>query len=121
VISAPIQLLLSLQDDDALISYCAAMLGPVEQGEGEYGDELLRSLDVFHRAQRPLEKAASALYCPSPYAALSDPRVEQLTGRDFSQARDRRSSSGWRCGVGSSRDDPLRRRLTTMRIGVPTR
>src|SRR4029077_7286035 len=41
------QLLLSLQDDDALLSYCRSVLGPLEQGEGEYGDELVRSLDAF--------------------------------------------------------------------------
>ncbi|HWX74902.1 MAG TPA: PucR family transcriptional regulator ligand-binding domain-containing protein, partial [Solirubrobacteraceae bacterium] len=41
------QLLLSLQDNDALMSYCRGVLGPVEQGEGDYGDELLRSLDTF--------------------------------------------------------------------------
>src|SRR4029077_7355124 len=37
------QLLLSLQDDDALLSYCREVLGPIEDGEGDYGDELLRS------------------------------------------------------------------------------
>src|SRR6185312_542167 len=31
------QLLLSLQDDEALLSYCRSVLGPIEQGEGEYG------------------------------------------------------------------------------------
>ncbi|HTD07388.1 MAG TPA: PucR family transcriptional regulator ligand-binding domain-containing protein, partial [Solirubrobacteraceae bacterium] len=41
------QLLLSLQDDEALGSYCRSVLEPIEQGEGEYGDELVRSLDVF--------------------------------------------------------------------------
>ena len=55
------QLLLSLQDDDALISYCRGVLGPVEQGEGEYGDELLRSLDVFIEHNGHWEKAAGAL------------------------------------------------------------
>ena len=83
------QLLLSLQDDDALISYCRGVLGPVEQGEGEYGDELLRSLDVFIEHNGHWEKAASALYCHRHTLRYRIRRVEQLTGRDFSKARDR--------------------------------
>jgi PucR family transcriptional regulator, purine catabolism regulatory protein len=83
------QLLLSLQDDDALISYCRSVLGPVEQGEGEYGDELLRSLDVFIEHNGHWEKAASALYCHRHTLRYRIRRVEQLTGRDFSNARDR--------------------------------
>jgi purine catabolism regulator len=83
------QLLLSLQDDDALISYCRGVLGPVEQGEGEYGDELLRSLDVFIEHNGHWERAANALYCHRHTLRYRIRRVEQLTGRDFSQARDR--------------------------------
>jgi purine catabolism regulator len=83
------QLLLSLQDDDALISYCRGVLGPVEQGEGDYGDELLRSLDVFIEHNGHWEKAATALYCHRHTLRYRIRRVEQLTGRDFSNARDR--------------------------------
>jgi DNA-binding PucR family transcriptional regulator len=83
------QLLLSLQDDDALLSYCRGVLGPVEAGEGEYGDELLRSLDVFIEHNGHWEKAASALYCHRHTLRYRIRRVEQLTGRDFSNARDR--------------------------------
>ncbi len=83
------QLLLSLQDDDALISYCRGVLGPVEQGEGDYGDELLRSLDVFIEHNGHWEKAAGALYCHRHTLRYRVRRVEQLTGRDFSNARDR--------------------------------
>lgn len=83
------QLLLSLQDDDALMSYCRGVLGPVEQGEGEYGDELLRSLDIFIEHNGHWEKAASALYCHRHTLRYRIRRVEQLTGRDFSSARDR--------------------------------
>src|SRR5207302_625200 len=57
------QLLLSLQDDDALVSYCRGVLGPIEQGEGDYGGELLRSLDVFIEHNGHWEKAAAALFC----------------------------------------------------------
>jgi PucR family transcriptional regulator, purine catabolism regulatory protein len=83
------QLLLSLQDDDALISYCRGVLGPVEQGEGEYGHELLRSLDVFIEHNGHWEQAASALYCHRHTLRYRIRRIEQLTGRDFSNARDR--------------------------------
>jgi len=83
------QLLLSLQDDDALISYCRGVLGPVEQGEGEYGDELLRSLDVFIEHNGHWEKAAGALFCHRHTLRYRIRRIEQLTGRDFSSARDR--------------------------------
>jgi PucR family transcriptional regulator, purine catabolism regulatory protein len=83
------QLLLSLQDDDALISYCRGVLGPVEQADGDYGEELLRSLDVFIEQNGHWEKAASALYCHRHTLRYRIRRVEQLTGRDFSHARDR--------------------------------
>jgi purine catabolism regulator len=83
------QLLLSLQDDDALASYCNSVLGPVEGDEGEYGDELLRSLDVFIEQNGHWEKAAQALYCHRHTLRYRIKRVEALTGRDFSHARDR--------------------------------
>ncbi len=83
------QLLLSLQDDDALMSYCRGVLGPVEQGEGEYGDELLRSLDVFIENNGHWEKSARALYCHRHTLRYRIRRIEQLTGRDLSRARDR--------------------------------
>jgi PucR family transcriptional regulator, purine catabolism regulatory protein len=83
------QLLLSLQDDDALASYCQSVLGPVEGDEGEYGDELLRSLDVFIEQNGHWERAAQALYCHRHTLRYRIKRVEQLTGRDFSHARDR--------------------------------
>jgi purine catabolism regulator len=83
------QLLLSLQDNDALISYCRGVLGPVEQGEGDYGHELLRSLDVFIEHNGHWEQAASALYCHRHTLRYRIRRVEQLTGRDLSNARDR--------------------------------
>jgi purine catabolism regulator len=83
------QLLLSLQDDDALASYCQSVLGPVETDEGEYGEELLRSLDVFIEQNGHWEKAAQALYCHRHTLRYRIKRVETLTGRDFSRARDR--------------------------------
>jgi purine catabolism regulator len=83
------QLLLSLQDDEALLSYCRTVLGPIEQGEGDYGDELVRSLDVFIEHNGHWEKAAAALFCHRHTLRYRIRRIEQLTGRDFSNARDR--------------------------------
>ncbi|HTA97093.1 MAG TPA: PucR family transcriptional regulator ligand-binding domain-containing protein [Solirubrobacteraceae bacterium] len=83
------QLLLSLQDDDALASYCHSVLGPIESDEGGYGDELLRSLDVFIEENGHWERAAQTLYCHRHTLRYRIKRIEQLTGRDFSHARDR--------------------------------
>jgi len=83
------QLLLSVQDEDALSSYCRSVLGPIEEGEGNYGDELVRSLDVFIENNGHWEKAASELFCHRHTLRYRIRRIEQLTGRDFSNARDR--------------------------------
>jgi purine catabolism regulator len=83
------QLLLSLQDDEALSSYCRSVLGPIEQGEGDYGDELVRSLDVFIENNGHWERAANALFCHRHTLRYRIRRIEQLTGRDCSSARDR--------------------------------
>jgi PucR family transcriptional regulator, purine catabolism regulatory protein len=83
------QLLLSLQDDDALITYCRRVLGPIEHAEGDYGDELLRSLDTFIEHNGHWERAAAALYCHRHTLRYRMRRVEQLTGRNLQSARDR--------------------------------
>ena len=83
------QLLLSLQDEEALSSYCRNVLGPIEHGEGDYGDELVRSLDVFIEHNGHWERAAAALFCHRHTLHYRIRRIEQLTGRDFSSARDR--------------------------------
>lgn len=82
-------LLLTLQDDDALSSYCRTVLGAIESGEGDYGDELVRSLDVFIEHNGHWEKAAAELYCHRHTLRYRMRRVEELTGRDLSSARDR--------------------------------
>jgi purine catabolism regulator len=82
------QLLLSLQDDDALRLYCDSVLGPLEDAS-EYGDELIRSLEVFIESNGQWERAARELYCHRHTLRYRIRRVEQLTGRDLSSARDR--------------------------------
>ncbi len=83
------QLLLSLQDEEALGSYCRSVLAPLEDGEGDYGEELVRSLDTFIEHNGHWEKAANALFCHRHTLRYRIRRIEELTGRDFSNARDR--------------------------------
>jgi PucR family transcriptional regulator, purine catabolism regulatory protein len=94
------QLLLSLQDDDALRLYCDSVLGPLEDATAlradpargsarGYGDELIRSLEAFIEQNGQWEKAARELYCHRHTLRYRIRRVEQLTGRDLSSARDR--------------------------------
>jgi purine catabolism regulator len=83
------QLLLSLQDDEALRLYCDSVLGPLEDASGEYGDELIRSLAAFIEQNGQWEKAARELYCHRHTLRYRIRRVEELTGRDLSKARDR--------------------------------
>ena len=79
------QLLLSLQDDDALRLYCDSVLGPLEDASGEYGDELIRSLEAFIEQNGQWERAARELYCHRHTLRYRIRRVEQLTGRDLSK------------------------------------
>jgi DNA-binding PucR family transcriptional regulator len=83
------QLLLSIQDDEALRLYCDSVLGPIENGEGDYGGELIKSLEAFLEQNGQWEKAARELFCHRHTLRYRIRRVEQLTGRDLSSARDR--------------------------------
>ena len=83
------QLLLSLQDTDALRLYCDSLLGPIAAGEGHYGGELMRSLEAFIEANGQWEAAARRLYCHRHTLRYRIRRIEELTGRDLSSARDR--------------------------------
>jgi purine catabolism regulator len=83
------QLLLSLQDDEALKLFCDSILGPIEQSEGHYGGELMRSLEAFIEENGQWERAARRLYCHRHTLRYRIRRVEELTGRDLGSARDR--------------------------------
>ena len=84
-----LQFLLAVQDDEALRLYSDSVLGPIENGEGEYGGELLRSLEAFVEHNGQWERAARELFCHRHTLRYRIRRVEQLTGRDLSSARDR--------------------------------
>jgi purine catabolism regulator len=83
------QLLLSLQDDEALRLFCDSILAPIEQGEGTYGGELMRSLEAFIECNGQWERAARQLYCHRHTLRYRIRRVEELTGRSLDSARDR--------------------------------
>ena len=83
------QLLLSLQDDEALKLFCDSVLGPIEQSEGYYGGELMRSLEAFIEENGQWERAAKRLFCHRHTLRYRIRRVEELTGRDLASARDR--------------------------------
>jgi purine catabolism regulator len=83
------QLLLSLQDDEALRLFCDSILEPIEEGEGAYGGELMRSLETFIECNGQWERAARQLYCHRHTLRYRIRRVEELTGRSLDSARDR--------------------------------
>jgi purine catabolism regulator len=82
-------LLLALQDDEALRLYAESLLAPIESTEGEYGGELLRSLEAFIEQNGQWERAARELYCHRHTLRYRIRRIEELTGRDLSRAHDR--------------------------------
>jgi len=83
------QLLLALQDHEALGLFCDSLLGPIEAGEGQYGGELMRSLEAFIECNGQWERAAQQLYCHRHTLRYRIRRIEELTGRDLGNARDR--------------------------------
>ncbi len=82
-------LLLSLQDSDALRLFCESMLGPIQTDEGHYGGELVRSLEAFIECNGQWEAAARQLFCHRHTLRYRMRKVEELTGRDLTSARDR--------------------------------
>ena len=83
------QLLLSLQDDEALELFCDSILAPIEAADGRYGGELMRSLEAFIEENGQWERAARRLYCHRHTLRYRIKRVEELSGRSLSSARDR--------------------------------
>ena len=83
------QLLLSLQDDDALRLFCDSLLGADRGRRGPLrrrADALARGL---HRVQRPVGGPARRLYCHRHTLRYRIRKIEELTGRDLGSARDR--------------------------------
>ena len=82
------QLLLSLQDDDALRLYCygCPVRSRTRRGIRAQADPLARGV---HRAERAVGAGGTRAVLPQAYAALPDPTIGAATGRDLSSARDR--------------------------------
>ena len=83
------QLLLSLQDTDALRLFCDSLLGPIEDGEGALrrrADALARGV---HRVQRAVGGGGAAALLPPPHAALPDPQDRGAHRPRLASARDR--------------------------------
>jgi purine catabolism regulator len=83
------QLLLSLQDQESLRLFCDSILSSIETGEGAYGGELMRSLEVFIECNGQWERAAKQLFCHRHTLRYRIRRIEELTGRSLDSARDR--------------------------------
>ena len=66
-----------------------ASWSPIERTEGDYGDELLRSLEAFIEHNGNWERAARELYCHRHTLRYRIRKIEELTGRDLSRATDR--------------------------------
>jgi purine catabolism regulator len=82
-------LLLSVQDAEALRLYCESVLGPIEESDGRYAGELLRSLEAYIDRNGHWERAAGDCYCHRHTLRYRIKRIEELTGRDLSRATDR--------------------------------
>ena len=114
------QLLLSLQDDDALRLFCDSILAPIEYSEGAYGGELMRSLEAFIECNGQWERGRESLYCHRHTLRYRMRSVEELTGRSLATARDRiefwLALRGRELVIRSHR----RQRGPPVRVGVPT-
>jgi PucR family transcriptional regulator, purine catabolism regulatory protein len=82
-------LLLAVADNGVLALYCDRLLGPLLAGDSVYTAELLHSLELFILHNGQWERAARELHCHRHTLRYRMRKVEELTGRDLSQASDR--------------------------------
>src|SRR5207244_13275003 len=83
------QLLLSLQDPDALRTFAASVLGPIDGYDLQHGGHLIPSLKAFLERNARWEAAAGDLYVHRHTLRYRMRKIEELTGRDLDSARDR--------------------------------
>ena len=83
------QLLLSLQDERAIELYCDAVLGPLVTHDAVHGSELIETLRAYIEANGRWAEAAAAMHVHRHTLRYRVRKIEQLTGRDLSAARDR--------------------------------
>lgn len=83
------RLLLALQDGEELGQFCSSVLGAIDESESTYGDELVRSLEIFLEEGGHWERASARLYCHRHTLRYRMKKVEELTGRKLGSATDR--------------------------------
>ncbi|CAN5202071.1 PucR family transcriptional regulator [soil metagenome] len=83
------QMLLSLQDPDALRAFAQSVLGPLDRYDAAHGGELIASLRAFLDRNARWEAAAAELFVHRHTLRYRMRKVEELTERDLSSARDR--------------------------------
>jgi purine catabolism regulator len=83
------QLLLSLQDPDALRAFADSVLAPLDEYDSIHGTELVPSLRAFLERNARWEAAAKDLYVHRHTLRYRMRKVEELTGRSLSSAGDR--------------------------------
>ncbi|MFN2589997.1 MAG: PucR family transcriptional regulator [Actinomycetota bacterium] len=83
------QLLLSLQEPEALQTFADSVLGPLDRYDSRHGGDLVRSVRAFLERNARWEHAAADLFVHRHTLRYRMRKVEQLTGRDLSSARDR--------------------------------
>jgi purine catabolism regulator len=83
------QLLLSLQDPDALRTFADSVLSTLDAYDGVHGTELVPSLRAFLERNARWESAAKDLFVHRHTLRYRMRKVEELTGRSLSSARDR--------------------------------
>lgn len=83
------QLLLSLQEPEALETFASSVLGALDGYDGAHGGHLVPSLRAFLERNARWEAAAAELYVHRHTLRYRMRKVEELTGRDLTSARDR--------------------------------
>ena len=84
-----IQLLLSLGDERGVELYCESMLGPLRAHDARYGSALIDSLAAYIEANGRWADAAAALGVHRHTLRYRIRKIETLTGRKPTDARDR--------------------------------
>jgi purine catabolism regulator len=83
------QLLLSLQDPEALRTFAASVLGPIDAYDRQHGGHLIPSLRAFLERNARWEAAANDLYVHRHTLRYRMRKIEELTNRELGNARDR--------------------------------
>jgi purine catabolism regulator len=84
-----IQLLLSLQDERGVELYCDSLLGPLVEYDRRHRSALVESLEAYIEANGRWAEAAAQLSVHRHTLRYRVRRIEELTGRDLSDAGDR--------------------------------